>query len=300
MPPQEVAGFADGRVVVYAPGGTSRWYFLEYGDVAQGYGREEHFRDYARRSLGRIVEQVGMMCADGIYTVLVVGFVSGQDARTEDYNRNVAQFFHFLTDSETRQVYDLHGVGVQFRGVWQDVARRLGRDDVLDDMRTLEQDTNDRPSQLVWLTSDDRDVVPASLMPSFTRYYAETGEVMTREALCELYYGRQMSKVDIFLGHNKLSLANLIPPLMMPGDLYFSVTPSLYMNPEMWRAVLYDHLFARHGHFRDYGSILPSAVEELRAFYQDHQGVIFGVGDQHEASQTWRPRLVKASSDQAR
>jgi hypothetical protein len=297
LPSESVAALAVPKVIVYAPGGTSRWYFLEHSQGQIGYSKEEQFEHYTRLGMGRMIEHVGMMCADGAQTVFLVGFVPGQESRTEDYVRNAARFFHLLTDAKTRSFYDQQGVGVRFRGVWDEVARKLGREDVLHEMNRLEEETSDRKKWLVWLTGDNRDVLPPSVLPFVMEHYQQYGTLADRAALTEAYYGRPLSKVDLFLGHNKPSVDSMTPPLLSLSDVYFSVTPSLYMDREGWRSILYDYLYLRRGQFRNYQAITPEALGELKLFYEHHWGLVMGVGERHEATQTWRPRMTAKTPD---
>jgi hypothetical protein len=297
LPAEAVAALATPKVIVYAPGGTSRWFFLKHSQGQIGYSQEQKFEQYARLVLERMVEHAGMMCADGVDTVFLVGFVPGQEARTEDYNRNAARFFHALADAQMRRAYDEQDLGVRFRGVWDEVAKKLGREDVLAEMKRIEEETSDRKKWVVWLTGNDQDVIPPSVLPLVVEHYQQHGTLADRATLTEAYYGRSLAKVDIFLGHNKPSVDSMTPPLLSLSDVYFSVTPSLFMEREQWRSILYDYLYLRRGHFRNYEVVTAEALGELKDFYDQHWGAVMGVGERHEPTQTWRPRLSAQKRD---
>lgn len=290
-PAERIRPLTTGQTVVFAPGGTSRWYFLEYGNTRVGYGDTEHFTEYGRHAVRRTVEIASMMAADGIDNVFVVGHMPGQDSRDPDYNRNLAWAYHVLVDEVAREVYDAHNMGVVFRGGWEEAFRRIGAKDMIAASAAIEADTADRQAWLIWLT-DDEGPIPPRLAPMVTQHLRQSGEFPSRAAMAEAYYGRPFEQVDIFLSNNKLSVKDMCPPLMTLSDLYFTVSPSYFMEQHQWRRILYDHLFARRRHYRDYTSLTTETVAELRAFYAEQQDVIMGVGTYHADSQTWRPDLA--------
>src|SRR5262245_49253436 len=95
-PSSRVQPYAEGMTIVFAPGGTSRWYFLEHAQSSPGYQSVDAFLDYGHRALARILEQAAFMFDDGIQTVFVVGFVPGQDQRDPEYNRNLSWAYEVL------------------------------------------------------------------------------------------------------------------------------------------------------------------------------------------------------------
>ena len=287
-PSTRVAEFARGKTVVLASGGSSRWYFLEHGNTRAGYAAAEQFRDYGRRGLQRIVEQASMMLDDGIGTVFAPGFAGGQGERNAEYVENLKWAYGVLVNEYADQLYAQHKLGVLFRGSWKRLFERLDAPDLSERYQELEARTKARSDRwLVWFVAEDS--IPESLLPRVTRQLVETGTMPERTGRAEQYYGRPLAAADIFISNNKFSVAGMCPPLLQLTDLYFTVSPSFYMDRSQWRHILFDYLFARRNHYRDYTTLDPEAVEDMRAFYRAHRGVTMGVGAYHEASQTWRP-----------
>lgn len=287
-PSASVEQVARGKTAVLASGGSSRWYFLEHGDTQQGYARSEQFRDYGRRGLQRIVEQASMMLDDGVSTVFAPGFAGGQGERNAEYVENLKWAYQVLIGEDAQALYEEHRLGVLFRGGWRQLFERLDAADLSERYDAVEAQTKARSERwLVWFVAED--FVPASLLPTITRQLVETGAMPARVELSEQYYGRPLDTVDIFISNNKFNVAGMIPPLLRLSDLYFTVSPSFYMDRAQWRNILYDHIFARRGHYRDYTQLTPEAVDDMRTFYRVNRGVTMGVGDYHTSSQTWRP-----------
>lgn len=288
--PEAVARLVQNKIVLYAPGGTSRWYFLTYKEERQGYDKAEQFEQYSRRALDRIVEQCGFMCQDGVGTVLVVAHMIAEQTRDEKYNQNLALGYHLMVDEQAQAVYEKHGLHVQFRGEWRSALERLGAAGVYERFGEVEQKTGHRASRLIWL-APDTSVIPQGLAPMIGEHIQRTGQIPERAALCQAYYGSPETHVDIFLSNNKPSIKNMSAPLLTLGDLYFTMAPSLFMGQRQWRHVLYDHMFTRQTYFRDYKKVSPTALDDLQVFYAAHRDSIMGEGIFHEPTQTWRPAL---------
>lgn len=288
-PAADVQPLAAGKAVVFATGGTSRWYFLTHGDAAAGYGDSERFLHYGRNVLERVTQIVNWMFEDGASTVFVVGFGGGQGQRDASYMRNMMWAYELLADDETRALYDRYDMGVIFRGRWADLFAQLDAPDLAPRYRQLEAETAHRARRLVWFVPDD--VIPEDVMPLALERIQQTGRTPSAAELAEAYYGRPVEQIDIFISNNKLSIGGMLPPLVEARDLYFTVSPSLFLDHEQWRHILYDHLFARRGHYRDFTKLAGDRFEEMRAFYTANHGATQGVGSYHPPSQTWRPAL---------
>ncbi len=284
---EQVSRYAHGKTLIFAPGGTSRWYFLTYGDFHRGYREPAQFMEYSLRTRRRIVELVGLMCNDGISTVLVVAHMPEEQTRDQDYNKNLMGIYQLLVDEMAQELYDEFDLRVLFRGGWNSLAR-LSAADVLLQFDQIEHMTAHRERCLIWL-APDHDPIPQSLTSLVTTSLQNTGQLPDRAALCEAYYGRPIQHVDIFLSNNKPSVKNMMAPLLTLGDLYFTVAPSLCMDQQQWRRILYDHLFARQRYYRDYTSLSAQAVDDMRSFYTTNQQAVLGVGRFDELTQTWRP-----------
>lgn len=286
-PAEQVRPLVQGKTVALASSGTSRWYFLEHGDISHGYDAPERFRDYGRRVLIRMYDIVNMLLSDGFDTVLLVGFGGSQGRRDAGYVGNLKWVYNMLIDEESRAIYDQYGIGVRFRGKWESIFTQLGAEDITRKFARIEEETADRQRWLVWYAPDD--LIPSNLVPLVAEHIERTGEIPDRTTLAQAYYGRPLEAADIMIGNNKPSITNLCPPLLIVKDLYFTVSPFPYMERRQWRAILYDHLFERRGQYRDFNALTAEALEDMRAFYKRTQDDIIGVGSYHAPTQTWRP-----------
>lgn len=261
---------------------------MEYGDIAKGYKDEEIFQDYAMRSFQRSIEIADMIFNDGIQTLFLVGIMPGQTQRDTTYQLNLAKSLRILADENAWDLYANHDIGVMFRGNWEYLLNQLDVPDILDSYLTIEEHTAPYRSRLlIWTTAEE--TIPSPLAPLIAESIHQTGQLPPTSLLVETYYSRALSHIDIFIGHNKPSLKSQIPPLLEANDLYFTMTPSYYLDLPQWRHILYDHLFARRGNKRDYDTWTQASVNDLRTFYANHRRSILGVGNYQPLTQTWRP-----------
>ncbi len=102
----------------------------------------------------------------------------------------------------------------------------------------------------------------------------------------EAYYGEYVGPVDLFIGFDMLSAFDM--PLVATGteDLYFTVSPSLYLTQRQLRDILYDHLYARRGE-PDYSDMSAREWDLMGDFYQANMERTLGVG--MERGGVWYP-----------
>jgi hypothetical protein len=121
------------------------------------------------------------------------------------------------------------------------------------------------------------------------QHYLETGHSPDKKTLVQKYYGMNVPPLSFFIGFDKFSVFDT--PLITDGseDLYFTVSPSLYLTDIQLREILYDHLYTRRVEESDYSHLTPDAVEAMRAFYRANQGKTLGIGAIEERGGFWYP-----------
>jgi len=110
------------------------------------------------------------------------------------------------------------------------------------------------------------------------KYYQEQGTLPTRERIVEMYYGEYVEKADIFIGFDRFTAFDY--PLLNSGeeDLYFTVAPSLYMNEEQLRSILYDHVFSRRTQEPEYNDLSSEELQSLKKYYHFSRASVMGIG----------------------
>jgi hypothetical protein len=62
-------------------------------------------------------------------------------------------------------------------------------------------------------------------------------------------------------------------------SLYFTVAPSLYMNNQQLKNILYDYVYLRPVQDPDYFTMPEEDFEIMRIFYEVNREATFGVGE---------------------
>jgi tuberculosinol/isotuberculosinol synthase len=121
------------------------------------------------------------------------------------------------------------------------------------------------------------------------RYHNQHGRSPNKRELVELYYGEYVNPLDLFIGFDKFCMFDV--PLLTTGaeDLYFTVSPSLYLTQAQLREILFDHLYTRRIKETDYSDMPPSGWSLMRQFYKVNQGKTIGVGAKQEQGEYWYP-----------
>jgi len=279
------------KALILSPGGSSRWYFMEHGNPQDGYLNAEEFSRYSKITLEVVLNIAQMMFMDGVNTVYSIAFTPQFDKRDDKYLKMMAYGLTLMASPEILEIYQKYDMKVSFRGTWETALAHYGSTSVYNQFTDITSRTqNNTGGHLVWCIQDKP--IPDSLIPVVQRSLNETHQMPEHETLARAYYGSDFIQPDIFIGNNKPSIGGQLPPFLMPSDLYFTVSPTLYLNQNSWRDILHDHLFARRVAYRDYQEMNPSAFDELRNFYREHRMDIMGVGKFDNVTQTWRSTLL--------
>ena len=121
------------------------------------------------------------------------------------------------------------------------------------------------------------------------RYYQQHNCLPTKRQIVEAYYGEAVEPVDLFIGFDRPAAFDM--PLIATGseDLYFTVSPSPYLDARTLRAILYDHLYTRRVDEADYATMSPEAWQALREFYALNRHHVLGLGCKHGSGAFWHP-----------
>jgi tuberculosinol/isotuberculosinol synthase len=113
------------------------------------------------------------------------------------------------------------------------------------------------------------------------RYYKEQGEMPDRKTIVEKYYGEYVDKANIFIGFDRLAAFDY--PLINWGeeDLYFTVSPSLYLDKSQLRCILFDHLYTRRTPEREYETLTREEYISIQKYYRENKNNIIGIGKLH-------------------
>jgi tuberculosinol/isotuberculosinol synthase len=232
-----------------------------------------------------------MLFDHGIDTLLTPVFGSElSEARGDDYVlrigaeglRRLAEHPDFLN------FYHEYQVRVRFYGDYRKFFKNTPYTFLFDSFEAVTAQTQhyDRFRLFFGVCANDATETVAELG---IRHYAEHGALPDKQKLIEMYYGEPVSPVSLFIGFDKFSAFDM--PLLALGqeDLYFTVSPSLYLTEPQLRAILFDHLFTRRAEEPDYSTFTAEDWMCMKQFYQANKGQTMGIGAIQPHGSYWYP-----------
>jgi tuberculosinol/isotuberculosinol synthase len=286
MPTARVAGLvrqAGSKVCVFPINGTRRWYMLELGrTLGQGSG------GYVQVAGQRHLELYSLLFNHGLDTLLTPVFGPDLLERGDDYMEMAAEGLSMLaSDPAFLAFYEALGVRVRFYGDYVRFFEHTPHAHVCDQFDEVSRRTAGHERHRLFFGVCAHE--PArSIAELSIAFHAREGRAPEKQELVEGYYGEPLGAVDLFIGFDKLCAFDM--PLVATGneDLYFTVSPSPYLNRRQLRDILYDHLYARGGE-PDYEELSAAEWAVMRDYYQANLERTLGVGTVKGRGGVWYP-----------
>ncbi len=289
LPVEEVAQLirASGpKVVVFPINGTRRWFALEYGDATY----DNPIAAYMDMAGQNHIELYKLFFDHGIDTLLTPEI--GQEILTtrEAYMQKIGAegLARYATHPDFLSFYKEYNVRVRFYGDYHNKLRGTPYNHLPDLFDEIAERTCENKGFRLLIGAFADDVIDTTTELAI-RYHQENNKVPDRRTIIELYYGESIEQVDIFIGFDRFAVFDY--PLLSQGkeDLYFTIAPSPYMNPNQLRRILYDHLFTRRAPDPDYSTMPAKDLQDLRRYYGQYRQYTFGTGKQ--ARGIWIPDI---------
>ena len=268
--------------------GSTRWFYLE-NPMIKTTPYEQFLRTYTAVTSQRLAEVCEMLFRHGVHTVLIP--VLNQtlfDGRNPEYARMMCRALPNITSGGVMDdLYTKYAVRVGFYGAYENALLSSGDDDLLDSFaHTIDTTHKNDKRQILWGVFA-QDEVTAAIDLSI-KSYEKHHRYPSEADLIASYYGFHVSPVDMYITSGKPRLFDA--PFVMNGqtDMYFMVPPSLYLSRNVFRRILFDHLYSRRGE-KDYGELNQVGWSSMKQFYQSRMDTIMGVGEIHPDWKTWFP-----------
>jgi adenosine tuberculosinyltransferase len=262
------------RVCVFPFNGTRRWFLLEYGRDFDG----DAAQNYVELTTQGYINTYRLVFDHGIDTIVAPVFGGEILNRGEEYMREIGASMDLLAKHPAFiEFYETYGIRVYFYG---DYRRQLSGTPyayICDEFDKITRKTAHHKQRRLFYGAwaDDATETIAELS---VKHYQAHGDIPSRQALIEQYYGEYIEKADIFIGFEKFNVFDY--PMLGWGEesLYFTVAPSLYLNERQFRNILYDYVYLRPVQDPDYFTMPAEDFETMRRFYKLNSEVTFGVG----------------------
>lgn len=278
MPVEEVARIvrsAGPKVCVFPINGTRRWFTMEYGQQKW----EDPIGAYMDLAGRNHIGLYRLFFDHGIDTLLTPAFGPDLLSRGDEYVRRVGAdgLARLANHPDFLSFYDEYQVRVHFYGDHRRDLRGTPFAHLSDlfDAATERTRAHKRFRLFFGIFANDATQAVAEYSANF---YQKNGRVPEKRELIEMYYGEYVDPVDLFIGFDRFSAFDM--PLLATGeeDLYFTVSPSPYMDRAQLRGILHDHLYKRRSAEPEYTHLSIRQLQDLRNFYATHHGYTLGTG----------------------
>jgi len=275
LPTEDVARLvreAGPKVCVFPINGTRRWFVLEHG-LQPGEDFVTAYLDVVGR---RHIELYRLFFDHGIDTLLTPVF--GPDIlEREGYEEFIERgLTWFAQDEGFLDFYEVYDVRVRIYGDARRYLQGTPYASALDVFDELAERTAAHRHHRLFFGVCAHDATEA-VADIAVRFYQQHGRPPDRRQIVEAYYGEYVEPVDFFIGFDQLAAFDM--PLIATGseDLYFTVSPSPYLDAHTLRAILYDHLYVRSGE-PDYRGLPADEWRMMRQFYRLNRRTVVGTG----------------------
>jgi len=272
------------KVCVFPINGTRRWFVLEHPEEAQ----KGLTKSYLRISGRQHIELYQRFFDHGIRTLVTPIFGPDLLERGEEYCRVMVPALQwFAQDRDFLDFYDAYDVRVRVYGDTERFLADTPFAPALAAYEELAQRTAGHQRHRLFFGICAHD--PAETLARFGACFHQAhGRYPTKREIIEAYYGEYVEPVDLFIGFDRPAVFDM--PLIATGseDLYFTVSPSPYLDGTTLRSILYDHLFARQVD-DSYQSLTEEDWQMMDAFYKLNRHAVLGVGRAYRGGKFWYP-----------
>jgi len=287
LPTAEVARLvraAGPKVCVFPINGTRRWFTLEH----PAQTATNSAQDYLRIAWQRHIEVYRLFFDHGLDTLLTPIFGPDLLKRGDEYAQLILPgLLWFAQNPDMLDFYRAYEVRVRIYGDLRRYFQNTPYAEALQVFDELTQRTRAHRRHRLFFGICAHD--PAETVAEIgVTYYQQHGRLPDKRQIVETYYGEEVGPVDFFIGFDRPSVFDM--PLIATGheDLYFTVSPSLYLETPTLRAILHDHLYARRVS-EAYTELSPEDWKTLAEFYNLNRQHVLGLGQRHASGSFWYP-----------
>ena len=272
------------KVIVFPINGTRRWFILEHGPQA-----ENNFIDaYMTTTWNRQIELYKLFFEHGVDTLLTPIFGPELLGRGEEYAQMIKPGLLWVNENQALlDFYKAYDVRVRIYGDTRRYLTGSVYEDVLDSFEALAQKTAAHQSHRLFFGVCAHD--PAESVAEIgLNFHQEHGRLPDKKEIVTAYYGEPLDPVDIFIGFDRPSAFDM--PLIATGseDLYFTVSPSPYLDQQTLRAILHDHIYSRRVS-ESYNTLSAESWKILAEFYTLNRHHVLGMGKRSADGSFWYP-----------
>jgi tuberculosinol/isotuberculosinol synthase len=288
LPTEEVAQLvreAGPRVCVFPINGTRRWFMLEHSELVAGQLGEDYLRITGRQH----IQLYKLFFDHGIQTLLTP--ILGPDIlqRGKGYGELLEQaVVWFAQNEDFLQFYDDYDVRVRVYGEARRFLEGTPYAYALEAYQDLMRRTASHQRHRLFFGVCAHDAV-TTVADIGIKFQDQYGQTPNKREIVEAYYGEYVEPVDLFIGSDRPAVYDV--PLIATGseDLYFTVSPSPYLDAHALRVILYDHKYARRFDDESYEQLSADDWQAMADYYTLNRHAVLGLGHRHSSGSFWYP-----------
>lgn len=259
------------KVCAFPTDGTRRWYLLEHSG-------ESSMEKFMEIEMKRHIELYKLFFDHGIDTILAPVVRPDLMDRNDGYWPGALKGLTLMSNHpDFLGLYKDYDIKLHIYGEYRGYLHKYHYEDLLEgfDKITSLTRTNKRHHLFFGLFMED----PTESITKLTiNFYLKNGMAPNKRELIEMFYGDYVDPVDIFIGFGRFCIHDATL-LLGNEDLYFTLSPSLYMTQQLLRRILYDHIYKKQEKMLSYHDLGSEKKDKLRKYYQDKSDEIFRVGE---------------------
>lgn len=282
---------------VFWTNGTRRWFLSQTlsGSVSMPAGMSLG-QAYAEATAEQTAWALDLLLDHGIQTILWPAVHWSNLYRGGEY---IDQYLLPLIENlcsgpAYRRILEKHQVRFQFYGEMEEQMTAGQRARYLQAVRNLAEETRGYGEKRLFVGFCPSD--GASTATKTLRKLAASGmrpDEITREDFIRGYYGDEIIKVDLTIAHGRMSYFGT--PFFTPGDLYFQVSPSLFIDELCLRKILYDFLVSRPIDDWNYDTVPEGRWQDMATFFEQNKHQVVGTGRRSADGKIWSVSCADAS-----
>ena len=265
--------------------GTRRWLFLEHFEATQ--------QDFIRAYLGivgdKMMEILQLLFDHGISTVLTPLFGLDLMKKGSDYLKFMgAGLTWFVKNEKWREFFTRNQIKVKIYGDYKKHFNRPEFKSVLKAFQELESYTAPHAKNRLFIGIFGQECAE-TIAEIGIEFHQKYHRIPTKDEIIGLYYGESVKNLDLFIGFDRPCEFDM--PLIADGSehLYFTVCPTPYLDKDLLRHILFDHLYMRHLTESPYEQVPQEEWGRLSSFYRENRNGVLGVGRQGQNGHFWYP-----------
>jgi len=271
------------NVGVLIPDGTRKSAALYYNLTPEVEDFEQQLFSRINNELMKVIE---LMFSHGLKSLFIPSFTHGNLQRSKKYVDNAISYgFKFIfNDKKWFEFSKRLKIKINVYGDLNQI-KEMGYQNLINWINDIINCTAKYDSHKLYfgLACSNKYEIPR-IMDMCIDFYRKEKRYPTLKEKIKLYYGELVEDVDFFIRPTILRDSDIQPPLISGNktQLYFPISPFIFINQNMFREILYDIIYQRtitYG-MDDYNlySIDKNEKIWLKNYYKINRNSIIGIG----------------------